>query len=151
MKTSEPAAQRLIAAGALLFLLGLFGGFAIPGMTNPRMGLSAHLEGVMNGTFLMVVGLAWSRLYLGGGLLRLTFWSLLYGAFANWFFITLAAVFGTIAMAPIAGAGHAGAPWQESLVAAGLVSVGIAMIVGCVLLVAGFFRGANADTAASAP
>jgi hydroxylaminobenzene mutase len=124
MKIDNRAAQSLVAAGALLFLLGLLGGFAIPVMTNPRMGRSAHLEGVMNGTFL------------------------LYGSFANWFFITLAAVFGTIALTPIAGAGHGGSALQESLVAAGLVSVGIAMVLGCAVLVFGFYRGLRAPNPA---
>ncbi len=144
MTNENRAAQSLVAAGALLFLLGLLGGFAIPRMTNPRMGLSAHLEGVMNGTFLMVAGLAWSRLKLSAGLCSFAYWMLLYGSFANWFFITLAAAFGTIALTPIAGAGHGGSALQESLVAAGLMSVGIAMVLGCAVLVFGFYRGLRA-------
>jgi hydroxylaminobenzene mutase len=130
----------LLAAGALLFLLGLFSGFAIPAMTIPRMGLSAHLEGVMNGTFLLAVGLAWSRLALSARLRAVAWWTLLYGTFANWLFVSLAARFGTNAMAPIAGAGHAGTPAQEALVAAGLGSVGLTMVIGCVLLAVGFLR-----------
>jgi hydroxylaminobenzene mutase len=63
---------------------------------------------------------------------------LLYGTFANWLFVTLAAAFGTAAMTPIAAAGHSGAPWQESLVALGLASVGFTMVVGCGLLIRGF-------------
>ena len=35
--------------GMLLFLLGLLTGFAEPHFGNVRMGLAAHLEGVMNG------------------------------------------------------------------------------------------------------
>ena len=31
-------------------------------------------------------------------------------------------------MTPLAGAGHAGASWQELLVTAGFVSVGVAML-----------------------
>lgn len=140
MDSIERGARALLAAGALLFLLGLFSGFAIPGMTNPRMGLSAHLEGVMNGTFLMAAGLAWSRLALGARLRAVTWWMLLYGTFANWLFVSLAAVFGTNALSPIAGAGHAGTPAQEAVVAAGLGSVGVAMVIGCALLVVGFLR-----------
>jgi hydroxylaminobenzene mutase len=34
-----------------LFLLGLLTGFVEHRFTNMRMGLAAHLEGVMNGTF----------------------------------------------------------------------------------------------------
>ena len=37
--------DRLLRLGVLLFLLGLLTGFAIPALTNPRMGLTSHLEG----------------------------------------------------------------------------------------------------------
>jgi hydroxylaminobenzene mutase len=144
MQNNDRIAQILISAGLLLFLIGLLSGFATPEMTNPRMGLAAHLEGVMNGMFLAVVGLVWSRVSLSNRLSTLTFWSLLYGTFANWFFISLAAIFGTIAMTPIAGAGHAGTPWQENLIAAGLMSVGLSMVLGCALLVLGLFRRLSA-------
>ncbi len=140
MRNHDRIAQILITAGALLFLIGLLSGFATPEMTNPRMGLAAHLEGVMNGMFLVLVGLVWSRMSLSIRLSTLAFWSLLYGTFANWFFISLAAIFGTIAMTPIAGAGHAGKPWQEDLIAAGLMSVGLSMVLGCALLLLGLFR-----------
>jgi hydroxylaminobenzene mutase len=133
-------AHTLLGLGALLFFLGLLSGFAIPAMTNPRMGVSSHLEGVMNGTFLIVIGLAWSRFHLPPTYQTITYWTLLYGTFANWLFVQLAAIFGTNAMAPIAGSGHEGLPWQENLISAGLISVGITMVVACGLLVWGFFR-----------
>ncbi len=133
----------LLGLGALLFFLGLLSGFAIPAMTNPRMGLAGHLEGVMNGTFLMVIGLAWSRLNLASRNLAATYWLLVYGTYANWLFVSIAAMFGTKAMAPIAASGYEGLAWQESLVTVGLFSVGIAMVVGCGLLVWGFFRKAE--------
>lgn len=135
--------RTLLGSGALLFLLGLLSGLAIPAMTNQRMGLSSHLEGVMNGMFLMVVGLSWSRLALSKKALSITLWCLLYGSFANWLFVQLAAVWGTSEMTPIAGAGHVGTPWQESVVTAGLVTVGLSMLVAGVLLVVGYFRGAS--------
>jgi hypothetical protein len=50
-------AHRLLQFGVLLFLLGLLSGFVTPALANPRMGLSSHLEGVMNGTFLVILGL----------------------------------------------------------------------------------------------
>jgi hypothetical protein len=43
--------RRLIWHGIFLFMLGLLTGVAIPALTNPRMGVSAHLEGVLNGIF----------------------------------------------------------------------------------------------------
>jgi hypothetical protein len=35
--------------GLLLFLLGLLVGLAAPVLANPRMGVSSHIEGVLNG------------------------------------------------------------------------------------------------------
>ncbi len=63
-----------------------------------------------------------------------TYWLLIYGTYANWFFVTLAAVFGTSEITPIAGKGYGGEVWQEQLVTLGLGSVGIAMVLGVVLL-----------------
>ena len=45
-----------------LFLLGLLVGFVEQEFTNPRMGLAAHLEGVMNGTFLVALGAIWKEI-----------------------------------------------------------------------------------------
>ena len=136
--------QALLASGALLFFLGLLSGFAIPALTNPRMGGSSHLEGLMNGTFLMVVGLAWNHLNLSDRWGAVAYWALLYGAYANWIFVQLAGIFGTAAMAPIAGAGQQGQVWQEALVTGGLLSVGLVMVVAGAILVWGFFRGPTA-------
>ena len=142
MNVNNQRAQSLLGLGALLFFIGLLSGFAIPAMTNQRMGLSGHLEGVMNGTFLLVVGVAWSKLNLASMYQAIAYWSLVYGTFANWFFVTFAAMFGTNAMTPIAGSGYQGQPWQETVVSVGLFSVGITMVVACGLLVWGFFRKA---------
>lgn len=143
MNKHDTKTQNLLGLGALLFFLGLISGFLIPVMTNPRMGLSGHLEGVMNGTFLIAVGLAWSRLNLGPRCLTMAYWLLIYGTFSNWLFVTFAAMFGTSAMTPIAGSGYEGQAWQESFVTAGLLSVGVAMFAGCALLVWGFFSKTN--------
>ena len=45
--------RRIIWHGMFLFLLGLFTGLVEQKFANIRMGLAAHLEGVMNGTFLV--------------------------------------------------------------------------------------------------
>lgn len=41
--------------GMCLFLLGLLTGFVESRFTNMRMGIAAHLEGVMNGTGVAVI------------------------------------------------------------------------------------------------
>jgi hydroxylaminobenzene mutase len=55
----DDSRRRLIWHGMCLFLLGLLTGFMEARVTNPRMGLAAHLEGVMNGTFLIALGAVW--------------------------------------------------------------------------------------------
>jgi hydroxylaminobenzene mutase len=50
--------------GMFLFLLGLLTGCAERNFANMRMGLAAHLEGVMNRTFLIALGAVWSEVRL---------------------------------------------------------------------------------------
>ncbi|MBW6535801.1 MAG: hypothetical protein K0B11_12395 [Mariniphaga sp.] len=59
--------------GVFLFLLGLIVGLVVPVLANPRMGLSSHLEGVMNGMLLIIFGLIWNRLKLSSTWLKLYF------------------------------------------------------------------------------
>jgi hydroxylaminobenzene mutase len=65
------------------------------------------------------------------------YWAALYGTYMNWLITTLAAVFGTAALSPITAAGHSGQPWQESLVTAGFMSVGIVIVSFSVLVLWG--------------
>lgn len=135
--TPVDAKRRLLRHGITLFLLGLLTGFVVPLTTNPRMALSAHLEGLLNGMFVLLLGLAWSELRMSRRAAAAAFWLVLYAAYVNWASVLLAAIFGTGRSTPIAGAGHAGAPWQENLVDFGLVSLSLAIVVACALLLHG--------------
>jgi len=135
----EDTKRRLLWHGMFLFLIGLLTGFVEQKFANPRMGLAAHLEGVMNGTFLVALGAIWAEVRLSSRLKAAAFWSALYGTYANWAVTSVAAVFGTAALSPITGAGHSGQPWQERVVTFGFLSVGI-VIVACSLLVLGGLR-----------
>lgn len=64
-------------------------------MANPRMGLSAHLEGTMNGMFLVLLGLLWHKLALKDKWLTTIFWLFIYGSFANFAAATIASITGT--------------------------------------------------------
>ena len=133
----ENANRRLMWHGMFLFLLGLVTGFAEPRFANIRMGLAAHLEGVMNGTFLIALGAIWNEIRLPSPAKSIAYWTMLYATYVNWFLTTLAAVFGTAALSPITGAGHTGQPWQETLVTAGFMSVGVVIVVSSVLILWG--------------
>jgi hydroxylaminobenzene mutase len=123
--------------GLFLFLLGLVTGLLEQRFTNMRMGVSAHLEGVMNGIFLIAVGAIWNEVRLSPASKMAAFWTTLYGTYANWVFTTLGAVLGTAAANPISAAGHHGQPWQESLVGTGFLSVAVAIIAGSLLVLWG--------------
>jgi hydroxylaminobenzene mutase len=136
----EDSKRRLLWHGMLLFLLGLLTGFVEQKFNNPRMGLAAHLEGVMNGTFLVVLGAVWTEVRASPQLKRAAYWSALYGTYVNWAVTTLAAIFGTAALSPLTAAGYSAQPWQEGLVMFGFSSVGIAMILSSVLILWGLRR-----------
>lgn len=138
--------RRLLFHGMVLFLLGLFTGLAQPHFVNMRMALSAHLEGVMNGTFLLAVGAVWSEVRLPLRASMVTYWTLLGGTYGNWAVTTTAAMLGTAALSPITAAGHSAAQWQETLVTAGFVLIGSAIIVASVMLLWGLRRTAKPVT-----
>jgi hydroxylaminobenzene mutase len=132
--------RRLLWHGMFLFLLGLLTGFVELKFANPRMGLAAHLEGVMNGTFLVALGAVWAEVHLSKRLEATAYWGALYGTYANWGVTTMAAILGTAALSPITGAGHSGEPWQEGFVTVGFMSVGIAMVASSILVLWGLRR-----------
>lgn len=137
--------RKLIRYGILLFLLGLLTGFAIPAMENPRMGLSSHLEGTMNGMFLVLLGIIWPKLHLSDRTLAWGYGLSLFGTFTNWGTTFLAGVWGAGAeMMPFAGGDYHGLAWQEGLIKFGLISLSIAMIIVCGILLWGM-RGSASE------
>ena len=133
----EGANRRLMWHGMCLFLLGLLTGFAEQRFANTRMGLAAHLEGVMNGIFLLALGSVWTEVRLSPRTKGIAYWTALCGTYGNWLVTTLAAAFGTAALSPITGAGHHGQGWQESLITAGFLTIGIAIIASSVFVLWG--------------
>jgi (hydroxyamino)benzene mutase len=135
---------RLVSAGILLFLIGLLTGLFLPVLPYPRTGLAAHMAGVLNGMFLVLLGLIWGRLTLSPRNASLAFGLLLYGTYANWGWGLVAALLGTGKLTPMTTGGRIAAPWKEALVGAGQVSLAIAMIGGCLLLFLGLRRPSQA-------
>lgn len=133
--------DRLIQLGVLLFFLGLLTGVVIPALENPRMGLASHLEAILNGLFLVVLGLVWPRLSLAPGAERAAFGLVLYGTFANWAATLLAAAWGAgSGMMPLSGGGMTGSAVQEGLITALLVSLSLAMVAATGLVLWGLRR-----------
>lgn len=133
--------RRLLFHGMTLFLIGLLTGLAEQHFTNVRMALAAHLEGVLNGIFLLAVGAIWDEVRLPSFPAKVAYWALLGGTYGNWAVTTTAAILGTAAISPITAAGHSAAPGQEMLVATGFASTGLAVLLASSLLLWGL-RGA---------
>jgi hydroxylaminobenzene mutase len=129
--------RRLLFHGMALFLIGLFTGLAEQHVANVRMALAAHLEGVMNGIFLLAVGAIWTEVRLPVRATVVAYWALLGGTYGNWAVTTTAAFLGTAALSPVTAAGHSAPQWQEALVTAGFMMIGLAIIAASLLLLWG--------------
>ena len=129
--------RRLLFHGMALFLIGLFTGLAEQHFANVRMALAAHLEGVMNGIFLLAVGAIWTEVRLPVRATAVAYWALLGGTYGNWAVTTTAAFLGTAALSPVTAAGHSAPQWQEALVTTGFMMIGLAIIAASLLLLWG--------------
>jgi hydroxylaminobenzene mutase len=111
MTSSTQGQRRLIWHGMFLFLLGLLIGLAHGTGCSSRRSDEWHIPDCLGGgvAFCEVV----SDLTTG------TYWTVLYGTYANVIITTFAAVVGANSLSPITGVGHNATPWQESLVTVG--------------------------------
>jgi hydroxylaminobenzene mutase len=123
--------------GFILLFVGLITGLIMSTLKNPRMGLSAHLEGILNGLLLVIVGLIWNEMKISESLKKMAFATLIYGTYVNWLTTLLAAWLGTSKMTPITGHGFTGQIFDEQLVNAGFISVGITMIFSLAVIIFG--------------
>ncbi len=133
-------ARWLYRAGAILLLLGLVSGLVTGFVANPRMGLSAHLEGVLNGVMLVALGSAWTSVILPRRLKFSALLLLIVGSAMNWLATQLSAIWGTGALTPIIAPRPSGTSTQEMIVSVMLVSVATTMLVGILLVTIGFCR-----------
>ncbi len=111
--TPADAKRRFLWHGMLIFGLGLLTGAVVPVMTNPRMGVAAHVGGVMSGMLLLLVGVIWGDIKLSASMEKAAFWLFLYASYAGWLGQLLAAWFGTSRATPIGGAGYRGPPGRR--------------------------------------
>ncbi|NQV72451.1 hydrogenase [bacterium] len=126
-------------------MIGLLVGLAIPYLANPRMGLSSHLEGVMNGMLLLILGLIWDKLALGNRGLTWVYWLSLFSTYANLTATFLAAVWGAGKMMPIAAGNSTGTGIQEALISTLLVSLSLAVIAVFALVFLGLSKAQKAN------
>lgn len=130
--------SRLLQLGILLFLFALLVGLVVPHFAVPRLGLSAHLLGIMQGLFLMVAGMLWPKLKLTSAMSRVGFWLAVYGCFAAWTANVLAGVWGAgNSMLPIAAGQARGNMLQEGIIAIGLRTAAASLIAVSILILWG--------------
>jgi hydroxylaminobenzene mutase len=146
LNSMKKQADNLLFAGFFLFLLGLITGLIVPAFASPRLGVSSHIEGVLNGIFLIALALVWHKLALSDRLLKTTYWLALYGTFANWFALLFAAVFNAGKMLGVMAGGTEGSPVPEAVVAFLLITLSIAMVIISVLVLVGLKRGFKRET-----
>ncbi len=133
--------NQLIFWGVVLFFLGLVVGVIVPFFSNPRMGASSHIQGTFNGLFLIVWGLIWHKIDLSSRWLGITFWLAIYGTFANWLGVLLAAIFNGGKLLGVMAEGQAGPAWIEPIISFLLISLGPAMLICCGITIIGLKRG----------
>jgi hydroxylaminobenzene mutase len=128
----------LVKLGLILFVIGLLTGFAIPVLKNPRMGLTSHLEGVLNGMFLVLLGLLWPHVHLPHAWSLTAVALIVYSAYANWLGALLAAAWGAgRKRAPIAAGDHEASKLKESIFGFLLISLSVAIVIGVVIVIVG--------------
>lgn len=133
--------QRLLRVGMVLFLCALVVGLAVSRFAVPRLGLSTHLLGLMQGTFLLVAGSLWPKLTLTRTVSRTGSYLAVYGCIAAWTANLLGALWGAgNSMLPIAAGQARGNVVQERIIAAGLVTAAVSLIAMAIIILWGLRR-----------
>lgn len=139
---SQRQARWLLRTGLAMFLVALLVGVAVPRFAVPRLGVTVHLLGILQGIFLLAVGLLWPKLHLGPVSSRAAFWSATGGCISAWLANLLAAVLGAgSSMLPLAAGQARGSPMQEQLIAVLLRLGAVALVAAVVLMLWGLRTG----------
>lgn len=130
--------HRLLQAGAVLFILALLVGFGIHSFALPRLGLATHIVGIMQGTFLIVAGLLWTKLKVSGPVSRVGSILAIYGCVAPWIANLCAALWGAGgSMITMATGGVRGSVVQEGVIRVLLVSGSAALVAAVTIMLWG--------------
>lgn len=136
--------RSLLQFGVLLVLFSLVIGLAIPVLAVPRLGVAAHLNGLIGGIVLLVLGLLWPRLRLGSRALRAAFWLAIYSFTVATLMPLVGSVWGAGAtMLPLAAGTARGTSFQEAVIAIGLSTAAVSVIALFVLLLLGLRGGTD--------
>lgn len=124
---------QLIRVGMALLLVALVVGLFVQQFAVPRLGLSVHLLGIMQGMLLTVLGVVWPRLALGRTGSRVGVGLAVYGCVIAWTANVLAATQGGSAMLPLASGAARSGPAPEMIITLGLRSAAMALVAATVV------------------
>jgi hydroxylaminobenzene mutase len=136
--------KAIFGAGIILFALSLLNGFMIQAVAIPRLGLSAHLIGLIGASFLIGIGSYWPRLNLGIKLSRIGMLLVVYSFWSGWAVYFFAAASGAGKMFPIASGNQSGAPFVEGLISLAMMSFALAFFVSIGIIIRGLFSAKKA-------
>ncbi len=145
---SSRQAHRLLQVGVALILFAALIGLAVPHFTVPRIALSAHLIGILQGIFLVTLGLLWPKIRLSPATSKIAFWLLIYECFAALTANLLAGAWGAgNSILPLAAGTAHGSVFQEAVITIGLRSAGASLIVALLLILWGLRTGGGRQRA----
>ena len=143
-------AQRLMFNGFVVFLLGLvIGFFSYIGMLwSGQLGVIAHLEGLLNGMFLAILGLIWGRMVLSERQQRFTYWLAIGSVYLNYGQAAWFAKFGRYRATTLFPANRTPFSVLETMVLDGaLLFLTLGFITCAVMILWGLRRGLSAQRA----
>ncbi len=132
-------ARQILFHGGIMTLLSLLSGFTTFFALAPRIALSSHTVGLLQGAMLIAIAGAWHLLNASPKTLKILKYTLLVGFYANWISTQLSALWSAGSSTyPINGkempAGAA--PWQDMTVTV-LGFLSVLILVSAVVIVMG--------------
>jgi hypothetical protein len=113
---SNNEARQILFHGGLMTLLSLLSGFTVFFALAPRIALSSHTIGLIQGGMLIAIAGAWHLLNASPKTLKIIKYTLLVGFYANWLSLQLSALWSAGRNGfPINGKDmpDVAAPWQD--------------------------------------
>ena len=129
--------KHLVRHGVILALLGSLSGVAPMVVTNARMGLAAHVGGIMNALLLLALGAVWSTVTLTPNREHLATRLLLGGAYGNWAITLFASITGAKEFAPLAGPGYGASAVVEKGTLLLITTAALCVLAGLGLVLSG--------------
>jgi (hydroxyamino)benzene mutase len=134
---STNEARQILFHGGLMTLLSLLSGFTVFFALAPRIALSSHTIGLIQGGMLIALAGAWHLLDASPKTLKIIKYTLIIGFYTNWLSLQLSALWSAAKDTfPVNGKDmpDGAAPWQNSIVTVmGYLSV--LVLVSAVLII----------------